>query len=166
MTSILPRLRGAGGHRADDKIAELRDDVLRLLNWQTAAQDYFAILQNDRADVYAAWQYAEDKAARAEDIVVWQDAQLRDLEQQVVDLKRRLQVQCLAESAATTTQEIDVRDLQARFSDGPVVSLHHSPQAVVDPGQTSWGAAGEADDEPPEDDVPNPPYDLPDGDWQ
>ncbi|MFE3326831.1 hypothetical protein [Streptomyces sp. NPDC059176] len=130
MTSILPRLRGTGGHRADDKIAELRGDVLRLLNWQTAAQDYFAVLQQDRADVYAAWQYAEDKAARAEDIVVWQDARIRDLQRQVDELTRRLEVQCLAESAATRTQEIDLRELQARFTSGPVVSLHHSSQAT------------------------------------
>lgn len=138
MTSILPRLRGHGGHRADDKIRELRADVLHLLNWQANAQDYFAILQTDRADVYAAWQYAEDKAARAEDVVVLQEARLRDLQRQVDELTRRLEVQCLAESAATTTQEIDLRDLQARFKDGPVVSLHHSPQATSPNHIPSW----------------------------
>lgn len=124
--------------RTDSKITQLRADVSRLLNWKLAADDYFAILQQDRADVYAAWQYAEDEAARAGDIVVWQEAKLRDLRRQVDELTRRLEVQCLAESAATTTQEIDVREIQARFANGPVISLHHSPQAKNPAHVPSW----------------------------
>ncbi|MFF3324916.1 hypothetical protein [Streptomyces sp. NPDC002889] len=129
MSSILPRLRGTGGHRAADKIRELQADIAKLLNWQLAAQDYFAVLQADRADVYAAWQWAEDKAARAEDIVALQEVQLEDCDRQIADLKERLRVACLADSAASTTQEIDARTIQARFAEGPVVSLHHSPLA-------------------------------------
>lgn len=66
-----------------------------------------------------------------------------EMQQQIDDLTRRLEVQVLAEAAASQTQEIDAREIQERFADGPVVSLHHSPQAVTQPGQTAWGAARE-----------------------
>jgi uncharacterized coiled-coil DUF342 family protein len=54
-----------------------------------------------------------------------------EMQQHINDLTRRLNVGVLAEAAASKTQEIDARELQARFAEGPVVSLHHSPQADV-----------------------------------
>ena len=54
-----------------------------------------------------------------------------EMQQQINDLERRLEVGVLAEAAASKTQEIDARELQARFTEGPVVSLQHSPQADV-----------------------------------
>ena len=77
-------------------------------------------------------QLAEKEAEHAE-VVARIDARhaevVRGLEQQVADLERRLDVGVLAESAAAKTQEIDVRSLQERFADGPVLALHSSPQA-------------------------------------
>lgn len=52
-----------------------------------------------------------------------------EMQQHIDDLTRRLEIGVLAEAAASKTQEIDARELQARFAEGPVVSLHHSPQA-------------------------------------
>jgi hypothetical protein len=54
---------------------------------------------------------------------------VRGLEQQIADLQRRLDVGVKAEHVIAATQEIDVRPLRDRFTDGPVRSLHHSPQA-------------------------------------
>lgn len=38
-----------------------------------------------------------------------------------------------SDGADQATEPIDVRDLRARFAEGPVVTLHPSPQAAVDP---------------------------------
>jgi len=54
-----------------------------------------------------------------------------EMQQHIDDLTRRLNIGVLAGAAASETQEIDASELQARFADGPVVSLHHSPQADV-----------------------------------
>lgn len=69
-----------------------------------------------------------------------------EMQREIDDLTRRLEVQVLAEAAASQTQEIDAREIQARFADGRVVSLHHAPQAVTDPGQTGWGARNEQEE--------------------
>jgi hypothetical protein len=134
VTSILPRLRGTGTRRADDRIAELRDDVARLLNFKAASDDYFAILMHDRNEVYAAWQFAEHGKQAAEAIVIDQQAQIRDLKRQLGEAKRRLEVGVLAEAAAAQTQELDVRALQEKFADGPVVALNQTPMARRSPG--------------------------------
>lgn len=65
---------------------------------------------------------------------------LRDRE--IDKLQRRIDVGIKAEHVIAKTQEIDTAELQQRFTAGPVVSLHHSPQA--DTGQTTWGARREA----------------------
>lgn len=134
MTSILPRLRGTGSRRADDKIAELRDDIARLLNFKAAADDYFAILIHDRNKTYAAWKFAEHGRQIAEGIVLDQERQIRDLKRQLGEVKRRLEITVLAEAAATETQELDLRTLRERLSEGPVRTLNQSPQARRDPG--------------------------------
>ncbi|MEV8403568.1 hypothetical protein [Streptomyces niveus] len=68
MSITIPWQRGKGAHRACDRIAELRDENVRLMNRQAAADDYFAVLMQDRADMYTAWQYAEQRALLADDI--------------------------------------------------------------------------------------------------
>ena len=65
-------------------------------------------------------------------------ATVAEMQREIDDLTRRLEVQCLAEAAASKTQEIDAREIQARFADGPVVSLHHSPQAADPAHVPSW----------------------------
>jgi chromosome segregation ATPase len=140
VTSFLPRLRGNGGHRADDRIAQLEDLIAQLrdenathLNRQAAIDDYIKILQGDRNDVYAAWQFAEHGRQAAEAIVVDQERQIRDLKRQLGEAKRRLEVGVLAEAAAAQTQELDLRTLQERFAEGPVVALNQTPQARRSP---------------------------------
>ena len=60
LNDLIPAtLRGNGIRRAVDKVAELRDENVRLLNRQAAADDYFALLIQDRDQVYAAWRFAQ-----------------------------------------------------------------------------------------------------------
>ena len=59
---------------------------------------------------------------------------VRGLEAQVARLERRLEVGVLAEAVVTETQELDVRALQERFADGPVVALNQTPMARRSPG--------------------------------
>jgi phage host-nuclease inhibitor protein Gam len=77
----------------------------------------------------------EDHADTVARIEAQHAAVVAAMQQQIDDLTRRLQVGVLAEAAASKTQEIDVREAQARFAEGPVVSLHHSPQGVDLPQQ-------------------------------
>ncbi|MEY9995812.1 hypothetical protein ABIE67_007844 [Streptomyces sp. V4I8] len=58
---------------------------------------------------------------------------VRGLEAQITRLERRLEVSVLAEAAAAQTQEIDLRTLQERFAEGPVVALNQTPQARRSP---------------------------------
>ncbi|MEU1273068.1 hypothetical protein [Streptomyces sp. NPDC005799] len=55
-------------HRAVDKVAELRDENRRLLAWQMAADDFFAILTADREQVYGAWEFTEERRQEAEKV--------------------------------------------------------------------------------------------------
>ena len=63
---------------------------------------------------------------------------IAEMQREIDDLTRRLDVGVLAEAAASKTQEIDAREIQERFADGPVVSLHHSPQAADPAHVPSW----------------------------
>jgi uncharacterized protein YhaN len=143
MSLTLPGLRQKPKqrkHRAADKVEELRAENAHLMNRQAAADDFFAVLMDDRAELHNLWQYAEHKAACAEDVVVCQEADIRDLHRQIADLTERLRVASLADSAASRTQEIDTRALLKRITQGT--------DAVINPGQTSWGAARQAADHP------------------
>lgn len=66
LTELIPGLKGNGLRRAVDKVAELRDENRKLLTRQMAADDYFAILTQDRDEVYAAWEWAEQARQEAE----------------------------------------------------------------------------------------------------
>lgn len=60
---------------------------------------------------------------------------VRDLEARLADMERRLDVGVLAEAAAATTQETDVRSLRERFESGPVVRYGVPPwTAITNPG--------------------------------
>ena len=56
ISNLIPGLKGTGSRRAVDKIAELRDENRKLLTRQMAADDYFALLIQDRDEVYVAWE--------------------------------------------------------------------------------------------------------------
>ncbi|MGW1744504.1 hypothetical protein ACWCRD_02580 [Streptomyces sp. NPDC002092] len=75
----------------------------------------------------------EEQEARHAEVVARIDERhaevVRGLEQQVADLERRLDIRAFAEAAAAKTQELDVRSLQERFADGPVLALNQTPMA-------------------------------------
>lgn len=82
---------------------------------------------------------------------------VRLLEQQIADLEHRLNIACQATAAADQTQEIDP-GVVARICGRPV-PLHLSPMA--NPANVpSWALLGDPDC------APNPPCDLPEGDWR
>ena len=139
MSMLRETARRIARHRAATP-AELRQENRLLLNRQAAADDFFALLLKDRDEIHTLWRNAEEKAAEAEIVVVCQQAQIDELTAENLALKAEL-----ANTAAVTvlpmerdttafedqaTAPIDVRDLQARFAAGPVVDLHHSPQAA------------------------------------
>lgn len=152
MTSILPRLRGNGSRRADDRIAELkakhedelqklrgemellRGDNVRLLNRQAATDDFVAILKNDVVTANKAWVGERTRRENAETELVQAENVIRLRNRENGELKRRLQITVFAEAAATETQELDLRSLQERLADGPVRTLNQSPQARRQPG--------------------------------
>jgi hypothetical protein len=92
---------------------------------------------------------------------------VRGLEDQIADLERRLDIRAFAEAAAAQTQPITVIT--------PVLPPHQAPMATANPGRVppSWAVAdmpSEVDDDEIDENhpdyVPNPPYDLPEGDWR
>ncbi|MET9521462.1 hypothetical protein [Streptomyces coeruleorubidus] len=163
----IPGLKGAGSHRAADRIAELerlvdqlRDENVKLLNRQAAADDFFMIQDQYATDLEA--ELAQEKRAHAAtraDLEV-HNRWVADLEGRLADAERRLDISKLAETAVERTQEMPAIT--------PVVPLHQSPQARSAP---SWAKTVEAEpevepDEHDPDYAPNPPYDLPEGDWK
>lgn len=150
-------------HRADDRIAELkaahaaelarlrgekadlRDENVRLLNRQAAADDHFAILWNDvlvtnQALVVKERLRQEAEVAAAQMRVEYDEAigriderhgeTVRELEAQIAELQHRLSRDVLAESVVTQTQEIPVIT--------PVLPLHQAPFATNPAHVPSW----------------------------
>lgn len=129
-------------HRQADTIRRLRREKRDLLDRQRAADDYFARLRTDRADVYAALQFAEHGRQAAEAIVIDQENQIRDLKRQLAEAQRRLEIGVLAEAAATRTQELDASGLRDNYS-ASVRTLQqaHCIGPVLNPGRVhSHGA--------------------------
>lgn len=148
MSLTIPgRRRSHPKHRASDKVRELT-------HRQTAADAYFKTLRQDIADMHTAWKNAERAAANAEDLVALQAVNLQNANGRVAELEAQLAAQTAElnelrafkatvqavtvppmvrdtrNGADQNTTPIDVSELQARFTSGPVVRLHHSPQAV------------------------------------
>ncbi|MEZ3180343.1 hypothetical protein KYY02_17110 [Streptomyces pimonensis] len=79
ITDLIPGLKGHGRRRAVDKVEELSEDVRSLLTFKMAADDFFALLTQDRDDVYACWDEERSKRHEAEEIVVQQLASIEAL---------------------------------------------------------------------------------------
>lgn len=137
--SILSTARRVARHRSATP-AELREENRLLLAREVAAADFFALLIRDRDEVYAAWQQSQQRAADAELVVVCQQGDIEELAAEVTALKAQLANASRVDvppmerdtrhGADQATTPIDVRELRDRFNAGPVVTLHHSPQAA------------------------------------
>lgn len=154
MSLTIPWRRERPRHRAVDKVAELREENRRLLTRQMAADDFFAILIADRQDVYAAWEFAEQRRQEAEQAAAslrseldealetvqriddHYNATIKQLERDLAESGRRLEVGVLAEAAAARTQEIPVISA--------VVPLPESPLTRVDAAELAAAKASTA----------------------
>lgn len=132
MSLHIPTLRGTGRRRAVDKVAELRDENVQLLTLLARADDYFMTLDQHRKELEE--EVEELKAQRREErvarVAVEKDRDaleryVRELEGQVADAERRLDVRTWAEAAAAKTQEIPIITR--------VLPLHEAPFATAGP---------------------------------
>lgn len=147
ITDLIPGWRERGKHRPDTVISALREENRRLLTRLMATDDYFALLIDDRIQVYAAWEYEQQRRAEAELVAACVQSERDDLADEVVQLRRELAPYLAAEANAgavtlppvyrdtsdpadQATGPIDVRPLWEAIGIGPVVSLHYPPQAV------------------------------------
>ncbi|MGC4925619.1 hypothetical protein [Streptomyces sp. DT117] len=144
-------------HRAVDEVGRLREENHRLLTQLFGARDHIAVHEQQLADVRA-------KRAEAEQVVVCLAADLDDRTEErdqalaeATALRAQLAPFLAAEANANAitvptsvrdtsrfedqaTAPIDVSDFRTRFTAGPVVSLHYSPQAA-DPAHIPAPAA-------------------------
>jgi chromosome segregation ATPase len=122
--SLITSLRGTGIRRAIDKVAELRAENVALLTRQAAADDYFALLSQDRDDAINAWQQEKQRREQLEKDYAQLEAVVRDKDREIADLKRKVDIGVKAEHVIAKTQEIDVTDLRNRYTTGQVRTLH------------------------------------------
>ncbi|MFD4547204.1 hypothetical protein [Streptomyces sp. NPDC058466] len=105
ITNLIPGLKGSGSRRAADKLAELRDENRKLLTRQMAADDYFALLMQDRDQVYAAWEYAEQARQEAEMVAACMQSERDEWRDEALALRAKFGPQLAAEANA---QRVDV----------------------------------------------------------
>lgn len=162
LTDLLPVRRDRRKHTHGGIVRKLRAEIQELLDWQAGADDYFERLTQDREQVYGAWQFAEQCRQEAETVAACLQSERDELLEESAEwrveaqtLRARLAPYLAAEANATAvtvppmvrdtsatedqaTGPIDVRGLRERFATGPVVSLHHSPQAASPTHVPSW----------------------------
>lgn len=134
-------------HRAVDAVANLRDENRRLLTQLVGAHDHIGIQEQQLADERAGRAGAERVARCLAADLEERTAQLEQARKEIRQLHAQLAPFLAAEANANAvtvppserdtsdfedqaTAPIDVRELQARFTAGPVVSLRYSPQAT------------------------------------
>jgi hypothetical protein len=100
LTDLIPGLKGNGNRRAVDKIAELRDENRKLLTRQMAADDYFALLMQDRDEVYAAWGFAEQARQEAEMVAACMQSERDEWRDEALALRAKFGPQLAAEANA------------------------------------------------------------------
>jgi hypothetical protein len=119
--------------------AELREENRLLLAREIAADDFFALLTQDRDDVYEAWEQARQQAADAELVVVCQQADIEELQRENAQLRAQLanatrvtvppMERDTRNGADQATAPIDVRPLWDAICIGPIVRVDN-PQAT------------------------------------
>lgn len=133
MSLTIPGLRRAiPKHRAVDKVTQLRDENRLLMTRQSAAEDFFALLIQDRDEVYRCWLKAAEDRDTAEALAAKQS-------EEIVELRRRLapleaaeananavtvpsMVRDTSNGADQATTPIDVRPLWDALGVGPVLN--------------------------------------------
>jgi hypothetical protein len=154
LTDLLPTRRERK-HSPANIIRRLREDIAKLLDWQMAADDYFARLVADRADVYAAWECEAQARQEAEDVAAATRTDLDAAEAELGYLRKRLAPFLAAEANANRitvppmVRPIDGPEDQAT---GPIYvqplwdALGTGPTAAVtNPSRVpSWAATGNA----------------------
>ncbi|MFE2710535.1 hypothetical protein ACFXKI_00740 [Streptomyces mirabilis] len=152
ITDLIPGLKGSGSRRAADKLAELRDENRKLLTRQMAADDYFALLMQDRDEVYTAWTWAEQARQEAETAAACMQSERDEWRDEALALRARFGPQIAAEANATrvdvppmvrpidgpedqATAPIDVRPLWQALGLG-TVTVVDNPNAA-DPARTT-----------------------------
>ncbi|MDX3033919.1 hypothetical protein [Streptomyces scabiei] len=114
MTNLLPRLRGTGSRRAADKVAELRDENVRHLNRQAAADDFFAILMHDVVTTNAAWEQEKQLRGEAEEAASQMRMERDHWRDEALALRARFGPQLAAEANANAvTVPCGYRDTSA-----------------------------------------------------
>lgn len=112
--NLIPRLKGTGSRRAADKLTELRDDVRSLLTFKMAADDYFALLSQDRDDVYACWQDEQALRQEAEEAAARMQSERDEWRDEALTLRTRFGAELAAEANAdAVTVPPMVRDTSA-----------------------------------------------------
>jgi hypothetical protein len=155
LTDLIPGLKGNGSRRAVDKIAELRDENRKLLTRQMAADDFFALLVQDRDEVHVAWQQEKKARTLLEDI----NRSLRsevDAWQDLVDNLRAQLAPFLAEEANAHRVDVPpmVRDTAAMEDQAtaPIdvkplweaLDIHYAGPGAASPTHVpSWAVADE-----------------------
>lgn len=160
ISSLIPGLKGGGSRRAVDKVDELRAENSRLLDRQLAADDFFALLMNDVVATNAALEQEQRLRGEAEEAAAQmrmeRDAWIEEAERLAAELAPHQAAEANAnrvdvppmvrdtsDFADQATTPIDVRELRERFASGPVVSLHHSPQAANPSHVPAWAVTDE-----------------------
>ncbi|MEV7364306.1 hypothetical protein [Streptomyces sp. NPDC091299] len=124
--NLIPALKGHGKRRAVDKVEELREDNARLLDRQLAADDFFALLMQDRDDLAAALSKAEKRVEILAKELKQAEAAIRLRDQENAQLRQRIAVGVKAEHVIARTQEIPVEEIRRHCTPVP---LHQSPLA-------------------------------------
>lgn len=139
MSLHLPNLRGTGRRRATDKLAELREENVLLHEQRAAADDWFMLLDQHRKELETEVEQLKTELAEEREacVAVGKDRDalercVHDLEKQLADAERRLDIRTWAEAAAAQTQEMPVITA--------VIPLHEAPFATTNPGRVrpSW----------------------------
>lgn len=114
LTVRIPALKGPGRRRAVDEVERLREDNIRLLNRQAAADDFFAILMHDVVTTNAALDAEKRARAEAEEAAAQMRMERDDWRDDALALRARFGPQLAAEANAN---RIDVPPMVRDTSD-------------------------------------------------
>ncbi|MFF0736815.1 hypothetical protein ACFYVK_35040 [Streptomyces chartreusis] len=114
ITNLIPGLRGNGSRRAVDEVDRLREDNIKLLNRQAAADDFFAFLWQDVVTTNAAWEQEKQLRGEAEEAAAQMRMERDEWRDEALRLRAQFGPQLAAEANANrVTVPPMVRDTSA-----------------------------------------------------